>query len=358
MNKNFQGKILHIVNIPWYSGLGSYAEDMGIYMKKMGVEVVFAAPGRSKLATRLAKNFKVIKLPGRKPVQSLRGLFKLLRERKKFKAVISHSGSSFFIGFFMKLFSPRIRLIRTRAERGCPSNNIFNRIFHARASAVIVATRKMKKEFTALGMKPEKIVVIPPPVNIKTFYPSPPPSENIIALVGRLSPVKGHEVLLKAIPLIRKEISDIKIIFAGRQRQVKYDVLMGKARSLGVDDCIEYMGRLPEEEVAALMRGCRAGVIASLGSEAVSRVALEWMACGRALIASDVGCLQEYLKDSGAALIYRAGDFRQLANSLCRVLSDPNKIKEMSFRARETALKKFSPSVYMENLNKIFRLIK
>ncbi len=351
-------RILHIVNIPWFSGLGSYARDMGYYMEKSGARITFAAVSPSRLSRRLEKEFKVIPLPGRGSIQTLRGIIRLLRTRNEFDAVISHSGSSFFMGSVMKLFRSKIVLVRTRAEKGAPKNNFFNRILHLWGDAVVVATEKIRGRFLSIGCRPEKVIVIPPVVDTDRFRFSPPPAGNVISIIGRLDRVKGHGVLIEALPAIKKMAGTVKAVFAGREVKVSFESLKSQARALGVEKEIRYRGELVDKELYDLIRNSVVGIIASLGSEAVSRAALEWLACGRPVVSSDVGCLEEFLGGTGAAFIYPRGDSRELALKAAAILNDRELMSRMSEKARKLAEDRFSPAAYMENLKKIFNIIK
>jgi len=350
--------ILHIVNIPWFSGLGSYALDMGFYMRELGFNVSFAAPGGSTLCGILEKEFKVIPVPGRDPLQTLRGALKLARRAGDFDMVVSHSGSSFFAASVMKLFNRNLILMRVRAEKGSPKKNIFNRILHRFGDGVIVATERMKREFSAAGCAPGRVFVLPPPVDTEKFYYTDPPGNKTVAIVGRLSPVKGHRVLIEAIPRIKELTGSLKVIFAGRESKTDYKTLLRQAEELGVSGDIEYRGALSPGEVGALMRGSDAGIIASLGSEEVSRAALEWIASGRAVISSRVGCLDEFLGGTGAAFMYEKGDSVELGEKTARLLNDRPLCVETGKRARRLAEERFSPGVYMEKLREIVKILR
>ncbi len=351
-------RILHIVNIPWFSGLGSYARDMGYYMEKSGARVTFAAVSPSRLSSRLEKEFEVIPLPGRGTIQTLRGIFRLLRVINNFDAVISHSGSSFFMGSVMKLFRSKIVLVRTRAEKGAPRKNFFNRLLHIWGDAVVVATEKIRERFLSIGCRPEKILVLSPVVDTARFRFSPPPHGNVISIIGRLDRVKGHGVLIEALPAIKKMAGSVKAVFAGREVKVSFESLKSQARALGVEGDIQYRGELSSEELYDLMKNSAVGIITSLGSEAVSRAALEWLSCGRAVVSSDAGCLGEFLGGTGAAFIYPRGDSSELALKTAEILNDRDLMSRMSEKARKLAEERFSPDAYMENLNKIFNIIK
>ena len=90
------------------------------------------------------------------------------------------------------------------------------------------------------------------------------------------------------------------------------------------------------------MAGCTIGVIASTGSEAVSRVALEWMAARRPLIATKVGCLPEIVADKSAGLLVEPKDAPALARALGYLLHNPKVAQSMAQAARKRVEEHFT----------------
>ncbi|HXT01782.1 MAG TPA: glycosyltransferase, partial [Elusimicrobiota bacterium] len=80
--------------------------------------------------------------------------------------------------------------------------------------------------------------------------------------------------------------------------------------------------------------GCRVGVVASLGSEAVSRAALEWMAAARPVIATNVGGIPDLVEHGVTGLLVPPGDTDALAKAVEYMLAEPARTEEMGRRAR------------------------
>ncbi|GAH02819.1 unnamed protein product, partial [marine sediment metagenome] len=212
-------KILHIINIPWYSGLSRYAVDMARFMEYSGENVILAVVGNSPLYEKIKNLYEVIQLPGRGAINSIRGLLRLLKVRNDIKSVFAHTGSSCFIGFILSIIK-RIPLIRSRSEKGRVKRNIFNSLIHKYVKAVVVPTRAIKNDFMDIIDKQDKIFMLPPVVDTSIFKISEIPENRSLSLVGRLDEVKGHKILIESLPEIKKECEGVNVFFVGKEEGV------------------------------------------------------------------------------------------------------------------------------------------
>jgi glycosyltransferase involved in cell wall biosynthesis len=136
-------------------------------------------------------------------------------------------------------------------------------------------------------------------IDTETFRPSEPCLERpggefIIVCPRRLVVKNGVEYLVRALPLIKREIP-VKAYIAG-DGPLRQD-LESLARTLGVRDDIEFMGSVENAGMPAIYSSADLVVIPSL-VEATSIAALEAMSCGRVVAASRVGGLPEIIDDT------------------------------------------------------------
>ena len=102
------------------------------------------------------------------------------------------------------------------------------------------------------------------------------------------------------------------------------------------------------ENVYKLISECHIGVISSVASEAVSRVAIEWMSSGRLLISSNVGCLREFVSNE---YIVPARDYDSLSRKIIENL-DFNKIEKAGMENLQKIKNNFSyERFYKETLS-------
>jgi glycosyltransferase involved in cell wall biosynthesis len=164
--------------------------------------------------------------------------------------------------------------------------------------------------------------------------PSYPPT---FAFMGRLVSTKGVSVLLEAANQLKKKgwAFQVKVLGDGPERHA----LEAKVDSLGLRDCVDFRGYVPQSSLEEDLAGVAAVVMPSLAGEVFGLVAAEQMARGRLLIASDVGGLGEVVGDAG--LKVAAGDVTALAERMEKVLQAPSLTTELGQRARERALSLF-----------------
>ncbi|MBN2406773.1 MAG: glycosyltransferase family 4 protein [Elusimicrobia bacterium] len=342
-------KILHIINIPWYSGLAGYAIDLARFMREEGEEVAFAVSGGSRLYDILRGSYETIPLPGRTAAGSVLSIFRLAKIRRELKAVFAYTGSSCFIAFFLFLVFG-IRFVRVRAEKGLVKKNIFNRMLHRTAFRVIVPTAFIMDDFKDIVSR-DRIMLLPPVVDTRAFGYAELPPEDTIGIVGRLGRIKGHRVLVEALSLSAGSAGQLRLLIAGDEKDVRWTDIRASAERLGIGNRVEYLGYAGYGLVPGIMRQARVGIISSLGSEAVSRVALEWMSVGRPVVASRVGILGEIVRDGFNGFLVDPGDPAQLSAKIVKLLADRALNEEMGRNARAFIEENFSPAVYRKNIS-------
>lgn len=149
--------------------------------------------------------------------------------------------------------------------------------------------------------------------------PRPIP-EPYFVMVGRLSPEKGFDVLLEAVGLLQTKLAAsgtrIVCIGDGALRQSLTEQIAAK----GLAGVIELRGFDPQP--AMWMRHSRAVLMPS-HTEGLPYTALECMALGRTLVATQVGALPELLEEGRCGILFPPGDAQALAGAMTALLDDP-----------------------------------
>jgi glycosyltransferase involved in cell wall biosynthesis len=179
--------------------------------------------------------------------------------------------------------------------------------------------------------------------------PPPPPDAPRLALVGRLIPIKGHEVLLEALARVRDALPGVTLELAG-DGPLEPELRATVAR-LGLGEAVAWLGRVapptPVYERAEIV------VVPSFG-EGFGMVALEAMARGRAVIASDVGGLPEIVAAGETGLIVPPGDVSALAAAIVELAGDPARAAALGAAGRERALAEFSQERCTERVEELY----
>jgi phosphatidylinositol alpha-1,6-mannosyltransferase len=155
-------------------------------------------------------------------------------------------------------------------------------------------------------------------------------------MVSVLRSGKGHDVLFRAIPDLRRRIPDVavKIVGAG---EIEAE-LRRAAAPLG--DCVEFVGQLYEDLPVAFW----ASDVLTLPSraEGLPIVLIEAAAAGLPAVATDVGGCAEVVDDGETGYLVARGDHRALAERLARLLADADGARRMGTTARARAERRFS----------------
>jgi len=105
-----------------------------------------------------------------------------------------------------------------------------------------------------------------------------------------------------------------------------------------VSRSVSFLGELSDEALKQFYFGCDVIVVPSL-HEAFGIVALEAMACGIPLVASDAGGLPEVIKDGTNGLLFKTGDSNGLAEAVISILKHPSTAEMMARNNEKDAVK-------------------
>ncbi len=139
-----------------------------------------------------------------------------------------------------------------------------------------------------------------------------------VVFLGRFMPEKGYAVLLKALALCHAKGHVLKLVLAGdgEYRQQVENLV----QQLGLAAHVEFRGFVQGADKIACLQQATAVVIPSLWPETFGFVAIEAMACGAPVIASDMGGLLETAGQAG--FVFPAGNAEALAEKLIQVHTD------------------------------------
>jgi glycosyltransferase involved in cell wall biosynthesis len=174
-------------------------------------------------------------------------------------------------------------------------------------------------------------------------------TEPRLLCVGRLIPIKGHIVLLRAFAEARRSVPGLKLDVAGRGPLEP--ALRALARELGVADAVRFMGHVAPiqgaiEESAII-------VVPSMG-EGFGMVALEAMERARPVIAASIGGLGELVVDGETGLLVEPGVAEPLARAIVELAGNLERAAEMGRAGRERALAEFLESRCVERTEALY----
>jgi glycosyltransferase involved in cell wall biosynthesis len=212
----------------------------------------------------------------------------------------------------------------------------------ARASYVIVGTEEGKRQVVSIfGVHANKVRVIPFPTPVLSIGDEHSGRASkmsagtpYIFYPARFWPHKNHVIILAAMKILKDEWNiGLRCIFAGAD-QGNLAYVLRFAERLGIRDQIEYLGIVPEEELAFLYRGALALVFASsVGPDNLPP--LEAMSLGCPVITAEVPGAQEQYGD--AALYFESLSERTLAHRIKELFQNDLMREQLIRRGRERA---------------------
>jgi glycosyltransferase involved in cell wall biosynthesis len=174
-------------------------------------------------------------------------------------------------------------------------------------------------------------------------------SEPRLLCVGRLIPIKGHLVLLRALAQARGRVPGLTLDVAGRGPLEP--ALRSYSRELGLEDAVRFLGFVSPIQQALENAGIV--VVPSLG-EGFGMVALEAMERSRPVIASAVGGLPEIVANGETGIVVPPNDAEALADAIVRLAGDLERAAAMGRAARERAIAEFPPERCAERIESLY----
>lgn len=178
----------------------------------------------------------------------------------------------------------------------------------------------------------------------------PPGAGPRIVVPRRLFPKNGVDVLLRALPRIVEEVPGVEAVMIGDGPERRR--LESMAVELGVGERVRFLGAQPNARMPALLSSAQVAVIPSR-MEATSVAALEAMACGLPVVASEVGGLPEIV-DGGVGRLVPPGEPLALAEAVVAVLRSPDRAA-LGAEARRRVVERWSNDRLAEHHLEIYR---
>ena len=177
-------------------------------------------------------------------------------------------------------------------------------------------------------------------------------STPTILAVGSLSPVKGHELVLRALVRLKDSYPGLQCRFIGEGSEQAR--LAGLAKELGINERVHFLGRRSRAEVAAAMRECTVFALPSC-YEGLGCVYLEAMACARPVIGCYGQGIDEVIQHKNNGWLVPVDGLEELTQGLEALLSSAELRAQIGHRARQTIVDKFTLARQAENLLKVYQ---
>lgn len=342
-------KILHLVDEKWDSGLTSYALQVAELQHKLGEQVTVGCLAGRKAEAQAHERGLVTA-----PFEGVFGLRKVLK--RPWDVINAHTGRTHTWAVLTRALSlssrSRVAVVRTRGDARPVRVNALSRLVYGRTAGFVAASAHIGRQFEdELGLDEKRFEVIYPAVSADRAITAPPVDR--VGILGRLDPVKGHAIFLEAAAVVLRSRPNARFLIAGKEAGVTIQLLKNQVEQLGIAGSVEFLGHVPDAR--DFMRSCTVGVVASVGSEEISRACLEWMSVARPVAATLVGSLPELVEPGETGRLVPPGDGPALAEAIVHYLGDEAAAKNGGRAGWERVRQHFSPVTMGDRTQVFFR---
>lgn len=367
--------LLIVSNVHWWNAEAAYAAVTAEILQKAGHKVfVLTRPNTVNEQELLKRNlplithidlntYNIFKL-----YQSYHQLKKLLQE-KKIDVVNAHRSEGLILFILLKRHLKSFKLVRTRGTTRPVRKAWSNRkIYQEWTDAHIFAGKIVFERLTqaiALSQKYAQTIYYPidqqaPPLDKIDYYQEfeIPRDYLVLAIVGRISPVKGHELLLEAFQKVLATRSDVILLICYKHpdpERPELKALKQRSHEMGIIKNVRFLG--PRKDIRAIMEFVDLGIVSSLDSEVICRVAVEFFSMGTPIVACPTGCLPELVFSGKTGTITKSASPKDLSDAILHTIADKSDLAELGKRAQQYAREHFSQELFLQKTMSVFQSV-
>lgn len=306
---------------PTIGGVQQYLYEIFTRIARQhSVTILTPTEGLSPVGTALRR----IILPSMHPFTVLRALQMIASDR----VVVGHAHPRLLLPAAM--FAPQRYATITYGNDYLAAQRAWHRpLFNwllRRSHPLITITHANAMRLARLGVP--NALVVRPGTDPDRFTPVPLATTSGLTLltVSRLVPRKGIDAVLTALPVLRRRFPHLRyrIVGEGPERS-KLEAI---ANDLGISQCVEFLGKVPDHDLPELYRSAHIFVMPTreektrTSIEGFGIVYLEASASGLPIVATDSGGVREAVLDGQTGILVPAGDQEALTRALEQMLED------------------------------------
>jgi glycosyltransferase involved in cell wall biosynthesis len=212
-----------------------------------------------------------------------------------------------------------------------------------RTDRIVGCSEGVRLRLLEMGMPPARTIAIPNGIRLEPFaeadaYPFRQRIPGIV-MVARFSKQKDHATLLRAVAMLRGRGLQPPVLFAGGGKALHRAPLETLTNQLGLEDQVRFLGVV--RNVPELLMQHQLAVL-STHYEGMPLALIEGMAAGCAVVGSAVPGVREVIADGIDGRVVPEGDAQALAETLERLLRDPQASARIAATARRIAIERHS----------------
>ena len=333
------GTVLHLASVRWWSALAYHADSLARGMDEIGVRSRIVAPRGTPLARRAeqaglgAPEWRGLFSSRPDRVVAAAASLRAFARSGRLLGLFAHTGPG-HLASALALSGTAAPLLRVRADIRLPGDGPFRRWLYARRTDRILLTGEFQREaiLSSFGSAAGRLALLPAGIDLGPIeridrgearsrlrerfgWPAEAP---VAGMLARYSPVKGHGDFVSAARRVAERAPEARFYSAGPPGQLGRDEVARQVAAAGLEGRFAVEG--PVEDPLQVAAGFDLAVIASTGSEAVCRSALEYLALGVPVVATRVHVIPETVGEAG--LLVPPGDPERLAAAIERLVAE------------------------------------
>ena len=287
-------------------------------------------------------------------LRAMAGALALRRFLKEQRVDLVHTcfeSSDLWCGGVTKLFS-KAKLVWNRRDmgilRGRKHAIAYKRLAGLPDAVFAVSEKVHRYSIEVDGIAPDRVTTIHNGLDLAR-WPERPKSQSagspVIASLGNIRRVKGHDVMLRAFAAVHREFPKARLALGGAVLEPAFmDELMALITEFGLAQSVSFSGSIQDQQ--AFLQSASIFVLPSR-SEGFSNAIVEAMAASLPVGATDVGGNAESVVDGVTGLIVASEDSAGMAEAMLHMLRDPEQAAAMGLAGRQRVLEQFTTEAMM-----------
>jgi glycosyltransferase involved in cell wall biosynthesis len=235
--------------------------------------------------------------------------------------------------------------------------NFLDRVALRRFDAVCAVSSVIAEKLLSLGLRRERITIIPNGIDVRTFDADPnarrekpaPDAKQVVGIVARLDLQKGFDYLLRAVATLRGSFPQLRLLIVGEgpDRPAIEEII----RRHTLTDVVTMAGQ--RTDMPAIYASMDIFVLPSL-NEGLPLTLLEAMAARKPVIATRVGAVPTVITDQQTGLLIAPADEAALTQALRQLLTDPELRLRLGQNARVHVEQNFTAAAMVQKYRAVY----
>lgn len=219
------------------------------------------------------------------------------------------------------------------------------------ADRLVVPIEEAAERYTALGVDPARIAVVPNTVDLTSFdaYPLEPEivertkSAFTVLYTGHIDAHRGLETVVEGWPAILAGLAEARLVIVGDGKTVPE--LKARVTELGLDASVRFEGRVPQPHIKSYIAGADVSLVPHLKTphtdNTIPHKIFHGMRLGVPVVVSDCAPLERIVEAERCGAVFASGDPAAFAEAVLRVARDPDRAA-MGERGRDAVLARYN----------------